>query len=182
MLIGFAGILVLLVVIAAWVGSRLPKTHIAASRITLKAAPPEVWRVMTDFRGYPAWRPGLAGVEEGPEVEGLPSWYEVCGFNLRVHFRVVESEPPHRWVTQLSESGLPVVGAWLYELRGVDGGTELTITEQDKIFNPLLRFFARLVIAYHGVMDVFLIALARSLGERVQPEHLNVRVGPAPDF
>lgn len=181
MLIALAGVLLLLIAIAVWVGSRLPKTHIAASRITLKAAPPEVWQVMTNVRDYPAWRPGLVGVEEGPDVDGMPSWFEVCGLNLKVHFRVVESDPPHRWVTQLSESGLPVAGSWLYQLRAVDGGTELTITEQDKIFNPLLRFFARLVIAYHGVIDVFLIALARSLGEEAQPEHLNVRVGLASD-
>jgi hypothetical protein len=179
MLLGITGALLILTGLAVWVGSRLPKTHIAASRIVLKAAPTDVWCVMTNFRKYSDWRPGLVRVEEGPEVNGLPSWYEVCGFNARVHFRVAESDPPYRWVTHLDDTALPLAGVWVYELRAVDGGTELTITEQDRIYNPLLRFFARFVIAYHGVMDVFLIALARSLEESVQPEHLSVPVAMA---
>ncbi|MCU0734759.1 MAG: SRPBCC family protein [Methylotetracoccus sp.] len=158
------------------IGARLPKTHSAASRICLKAPPEEVWRVITDFPSYPAWRPGLTAVELGPHIDGLPSWFEVCGKKIKVHFRVVASEPPRRLVTRLVDSGLPLSGAWVYELRPANGGTELSITEQDKIYSPFLRFFTRFVIAYHGVMDVFLIALARALGEDVAPEHLSLRV------
>ncbi len=158
------------------IGFRLPKTHIAASRIFLKAPPEAVWRLIADFPSYPVWRPGLAAVEPGPDIDGLPSWYEVCGKSIKVHFRVVASDPPRRLVTRLADSGLPLIGTWDYELRPADGGSELTITEQDKIYSPVLRFFTRFVIAYHGVMDVFLISLARALGEEVVPEHLSLRL------
>ena len=164
---------------AAWLGSRLPKTHTAASRIQLDVAPDEVWRVITDFSSHPNWRPGLQGVEAGPEIDGLPSWYEVCARNMKVHFRVVDSDPPRRLVTQLVDDKLPVMGSWVYELTPIAGGTELVITEQDRIFSPFFRFLTKFVFAYHGVMDVFLIALARTFGQDVQPEHLSVRQGPA---
>jgi hypothetical protein len=171
------GFILLLVVLVFLIGSRLPKTHIAASRIYLSAPPEVVWRVITDFRSHPQWRPGLHEVEEGPMIDGLPSWYEVCLKDLKVHFRVVESDPPRRWVTQLAGDRLPLAGSWVYELCPRDGGTELMITEQDKIYSPLLRFFTKFVFSYYGVMDVFLIALARALGDRqARPEHLSLRL------
>lgn len=171
----FVGLLVVLGLITI-IGSRLPKTHIAASRIHLKVSPEEVWRVITDFPSHPNWRPGLRDVELGPEIDGLPSWYEVCGSNSKVHFRVVECDPPRRLVTRLADPKLPLTGFWVYELRPVDGGTELIITEQDRIYSPFLRFFAKFVFAYYGIMDVFLIALARAFGEDAQPEHLSLRL------
>ncbi len=163
------------------IGSRLPKTHIAASRIGLQTPADEVWRLITDFDAYPRWRPGLREVQAGPEIDGLPSWYEVCGRDIRVHFRVVASDPPRRLVTSLAGSGLPLAGTWVYELRPVDGGTELTITEQDKIYSPLFRFFTKLVLPYHAIMDVFLIALAKTLDQDVMPEHLSLRHEPLRD-
>lgn len=160
----------------AWIGSRLPKTHTAASRIQLPVPAEDVWRVITDFRAHPSWRPGLERVDAGPDIDGLPSWYEVCLKNARVHFRVVQSDPPHRLVTRLVGENLPLSGTWVYELKPVEGdGTELVITEQDRIYSPFFRFVTRFVFAYHGVMDVFLIALARSFGQDVQPEHLSLR-------
>lgn len=163
----------------AWIGRRLPKTHTAASRICLGVSPDEVWRVITDFSAHPTWRPGLERVDPGPEIDGLPSWYEVCARNIKVHFRVVESDPPHRLVTRLVGEELPLMGTWVYDLKPTAGGTELVITEQDRIYSPLFRVLTKFVFAYYGVMDVFLIALARVFGQDVQPEHLSLRREPA---
>lgn len=163
------------VAVVGWIGSRLPKTHIAASRIRLAVSPEEVWRVITDFSAHPDWRPGLERVDPGPDIDGLPSWYEICA-RARVHFRVVESAPPRRLVTRLVGEGLPLSGTWVYELVPVgEGETELVITEQDRIYSPFFRFATRFILAYHGVMDVFLIALARAFGQDAQPEHLSLR-------
>ncbi|MFO1417552.1 MAG: SRPBCC family protein [Methylotetracoccus sp.] len=172
----FLATIVLGFVIAIVIGSRLPRTHIAASRIVLQAEPAEVWRLLTDFESYANWRPGLRGVELGPPIEGRPTWYEVCARNVRVQFSVIDAEPLHRLVTQLVGDKLPLSGMWVYELRSVDKGTELTITEQDRIYSPFMRFLTKFVFAYYGIMDVFLIALARALGEDARPEHLSLRL------
>ena len=170
--------------IAAWIGARLPKTHQAASRIRLSAPPEQVFAVVADFEAYPEWRFGLDRVERGPDCEGLPSWYEVCARLGRVHFVVSEWAPPHRLTTRIDNAGLPLAGAWSYEFEPDGSGTLLTITEQESIYHPLLRFFDRYVLTYHGVMDVYLCALAARLGDPpTRPEHLSLKSGtdgPAP--
>lgn len=168
--------LVVLALAAVFVGSRLPKTHMAASRIRLSAPPEDVFAILTDFEAYPSWRPGLAKVERGPEFDGLPSWYEVCTTHSRMHFRVVESEPPSRLVTGLVSEKLPLSGAWIYRIEPDGYGTILTITETENIHHPLLRFFDRFVLRYFGVMDVYLIALAVKLGDPPEPEHLSLKL------
>ncbi|HYE36379.1 SRPBCC family protein [Methylocaldum sp.] len=161
---------------ATFVGKKLPKTHVAASRIRLGTPPKEVWDIITDFESYATWRPGLNRTERGPDIEGLPSWYEICSRHSRVHFRVVERKAPWRLVTKIVGDDLPLSGTWIYELKEDDGGTVLTITERENIHNPLLRFFDRFVICYYGVMDVYLIALAIKLGDSARPEHLSLRI------
>lgn len=174
--------LVLAAMAVAYIGARLPKTHRAASRIRLDAAPGRVWEVVTDFAAYPEWRPGLDKVEPGPERDGLPTWFEICGRLGRAHFLVTESEAPRRLVTRIDSAGLALAGAWIYEFEPDGAGTLLTITEWENIHNPWLRFFDRFVLSYHGVMDVYLIALARKLGDTARPEHLSLKLddtGPA---
>jgi len=171
----FIGMLLVMIGAAAVVGSRLPKTHVASSRIRLRASPEEVWSTITDFACHPDWRPGLSAVEPGPEVAGHPSWFEVCARNIRVQFAMTESDPPRRMATRLVGDKLPINSTWVYELRPEREGTVVTITENDQIYSPLFRFFARFIISYHGTMDVFLIALARKFGETVYPEHLSAR-------
>lgn len=162
---------------AAYIGSRLPKTHVAASRIHLNAPPEQIFAIITDFEAYPSWRPGLDRVELGPEIDGLPSWYEICARISRVQFRVAEMQPPHRLVTCIVNDKLPLTGLWIYRFEEEGDGTRLTITEKEKIHHPLLRFFDRFVLSYHGVMDIYLIALARRLGQPAMPEHLSLKLG-----
>jgi uncharacterized protein YndB with AHSA1/START domain len=175
----FLSIALLLAVLsmgAVFIGMRLPKTHLAASRIRLSAPPEEVFAIITDFEAYPSWRPGLDRVERGPDIDGLPSWFEICAKLGRVHFRVTECNSPHRLVTEIVDDKLPLAGLWIYELEASGGGTQLTITEHENIHHPLLRFFDRFILSYFGIMDVYLIALALKLGDSAQPEHLSLRL------
>lgn len=169
-----------LLVTATLIGSRLPKTHVAASRIRLDIPVNEVWDVVVDFAEYPKWRPGLARVEAGPEIDGRPTWYEYCTPRMKVQLQFVEFEPKKRLVSRLVGENLPIFGAWEYEfVPGEQEGTVLTITESDKIYHPLFRFFSRFAFPHHAAMDVFLIALSRYFGCEGVPEHLSVCKGRA---
>lgn len=169
------GIVACLLGIAALIGSRLPKTHVAASRLRLDVPLDEVWRVVTDFSEYPKWRPGLKRVDAGPVIDGCPTWFEYCGPGIRVQLQFGEFQPKRRLLTRLVGEKLPIYGAWSYDFLEENGETVLTITEQDKVYNPILRFFTRIVFPHHAAMDVFLISLARHLGVAGQPEHLSLK-------
>lgn len=169
------GVVACLLAIATLIGLRLPKTHVAASRIRLDIPLDAVWDMVVDFAAYPKWRPGLARVEAGPDINGHPSWYEYCGPRLKVQLQFTVFEPKTRLMTCLVGEKLPIFGAWDYEFAEDGEGTVLTITERDKIYNPLLRFFSRLVFPHYAAMDVFLIALARHFGGEAVPEHLSLK-------
>ena len=171
------GIVVAPLAVATLIGLRLPKTHVAASRICLNASPEEVWAVLVDYPGHPKWRSGLDAVELGPEVDGHPTWYEVCGPNIRVQFARIECIRPTRITTRLVGKKLPLSGTWTYEITPTQDGSQVTITQSEFIYNPLIRFFSQYVISYYGAMDVFLDALARKFGETAQPEHLTLKLG-----
>lgn len=168
-----------LLLLAGLIGSRLPKTHAAASRVVLDAPLNEVWDAVTDFESYPRWRPGLARVDAGPALDGRQTWFEHCGPKLKVQLQFVEFVPRRRLVTRLVGERLPIFGSWTYEFAEIAGKTQLTITESDKIYHPLFRFFSYYVLSPHGAMDVFLIALARKFGQRATPEHLSLLQGEA---
>jgi len=162
--------------LAALLGSRLPKTHVAASCQHLDASVDEVWEVVTNFTNYPNWRPGLSHVEAGPIIDGHPSWYEYIAPKIKVHLQIAGVEPKRRLVTRLVGAKLPIYGAWEYTFDEDDGGTVLTIIEKDKVYNPLLRLLTRLVFPHHAAMDVFLFALARHCGGVGTTKHLSVRL------
>ncbi len=170
-------LILLLLALATYVGVHLPKSHVAASRMRLAAPLDEVWNAVVDFAAYPKWRPGLARVEAGPEIDGHPSWYEYCGSRIKVQLQFAEFVPKTRLVTRLVGDRLPIFGAWTYEFIADGDGTILTITESDKIYNPLLRVFSRFIFPHHAAMDVFLIALSRHFDGDGNPEHLSLRIG-----
>ncbi len=169
------GLIAAFIILAIGLGRRLAPSHAAASRILLSAAPAEVWQIITDFPAYPSWRPGLVAIERGPLIDGHQSWYEICSKHGKIHYEVVEIEPPHRLITRLVGDHLPLKSTWNYELTEHAGGTRLTITESAQILHPIFRFFSRYVLTYHGTMDIFLIALANKLGDKPEPQHLTVK-------
>lgn len=167
--------LAILLAIALMVGSRLPKTHVAASCIKLKAKPEEIWHILTDFQAYPSWRMGLKRVEVRQTEAGLPMWIEVSSEASKIPFKVMEAKPPYWLVTQIADDALPLRGRWTYQLREENDETVLTITETERIYHPLVRFCLRYLISYHSAMDVFLTELAWKLGQAAQVKHLQLK-------
>jgi uncharacterized protein YndB with AHSA1/START domain len=100
---------------------------------SLRAAPDEVWRVVSDPWRLPAWWPGVQRVEEAtPE-----SWTKVLGSasgkTVRADYTRVEAEPPSRlvWRHETAESPFERILAESrveIELESEDGATRVAIT------------------------------------------------------
>ena len=116
------------------VGLVLPARHVVEERTHFNVSAETVWAVLTDLDGMPTWRRGLQALERLPDVEGQVRWIEVRSAGRSTTFQRVESVSPRRLVVQSSEPS----GRWVYDIRALDRGSELTIREERDL-NPIMR-------------------------------------------
>lgn len=159
-----SGLLVLAVLAALFVGSRLPVRHTATRAAVLSGTPETVFAVLTDYASAPSWRRDLKSVEILPSEDGAIRFRE-DGSNGRILFEVVEAVPSRRLTVRIADDKLPFGGSWTYELTPSDGGTRLSITENGEIYSPLFRVMSRYVFGYHKTLDAYLRSLGDKLGE-----------------
>ena len=91
----------LLVVI---IGLLLPKSHLAARSLSLHRSPEEVFRLISDVKAAPAWRPDVRSVELLEPLNGHIRFREK-GRNGAITMEVVESNSPSRMVTRIADQG-----------------------------------------------------------------------------
>jgi uncharacterized protein YndB with AHSA1/START domain len=111
---------------------------VSARHRVVPAAPERVWEVIEDPHHMPRWWPGVRRMEE----VGHDRWTQVFmtkrGRPVRADFRLLSSEPLRRrsWEQEipgtpfervLSESVTDVV------LEAVDGGTQVTISQRQRL-------------------------------------------------
>ena len=159
--------LVMIVAVVVIVGSLLPKRHVAARSIILHQ-PPEV--VFALIAGPPTWRQDVRKYEplSGPEgvAGGKVVWRETDSHGETITYEEVESTPPNRRVIRIADPKLPYGGSWTYELAGSGGGTELKITENGEVYNPVFRFVSKFVMGHTASLDKYLRNVAQHFGEK----------------
>ena len=132
----------LVVLVITVIGYLLPKEHVAKRRAMFRKPPLVVYALIS---GPQDWRPGSK--DDPPTV-------------------MVESVPPKRHVTRISDPSLPFGGTWTWELEPTaDGGCEVRLTEDGFVSNPIFRFISHFFIGHHSSMDTYLKHLAAKLGE-----------------
>jgi uncharacterized protein YndB with AHSA1/START domain len=145
--------------LAAFVGSRLPRSHRASREQTLSAPPEAIWTAITDVEAFPSWR-DIKKVQRLPDRDGRPVWVEESRSGM-ITLAVERMEAPRLLVGRIADPDLPFGGTWTYELTPVAGGTRLKITEDGEIYNPLFRFMARFIFGYEGTIASYMAALEK---------------------
>ena len=131
-----AGVVVLVAGIAI-VGAMLPRNHRASRTLRVKRSPTEVW-------------PVLLTATQGSDVP----------------VDVLESAPPHRLVTRVTEQEKNFGGTWTIAIEETpSAGSTVSITEDGWVANPIFRFVSRFVIGHHATMDGMLKQVATTLNE-----------------
>lgn len=160
-LIGVLSIAILLTV-AVLAGLALPKAHRATRTTTLAAPPQAVFAVVSDFIRYPEWRSDVKSmVVDGQGGVGTVIYEE--GPNGAIPFRVETHEPPSRLVMRVADPSLPFSGTWTYELRPSGAGTELTVTEDGEVSNPIFRLVQKLFFSPSGTIETYLADLQKRI-------------------
>lgn len=167
--VGIIVAVVLLAGIAAVIGSRLPKTHVASRSILLQRSPLDVYAVVRDFGSASKWRADVTQIDVEAQPGGPVRFREV-GKHGTVNYELVEDVPAVRMVTRIRDTDLGYAGQWTYTFAAENGGTRVTIREDGEVSNVLFRFMSRYVFGQTATIDSYLTSLAKRFGEDVTPQ------------
>ncbi len=129
------GLLVLVAAVVA-VGLLLPRNHKASRTLRLTRPPADVWPVLI----------------QATEASDVP-------------VDVLERDPPRRLVTRVTEKEKNFGGTWTITIAPTASGSDVTITEDGWVANPIFRFVSRFLIGHHATMDTLLKNVAKTLSE-----------------
>jgi hypothetical protein len=138
----YVGLVVVIIpVIVVAIGASLPKEHVARRSVSLRASPNDVFTLIA---GPSTWR----GFKYEPLAENPLKWRETDASGDAITYQRVETLPPTRIVNRIADPKLPFGGSWTYEIVPNGSGTELTITENGEVYNPLFRFVSRFIMGH----------------------------------
>ncbi|HVT43832.1 MAG TPA: SRPBCC family protein [Thermoanaerobaculia bacterium] len=159
-LLGFAGFAAVVIGIVAFVGSRLPVSHVASRSILLPCSPEVVWSAISDFGAAPSWRSDVRRVDMLEPVDGRTRFRE-HGRHGAVTYEVSRAAPPELLITRIVDRDLGYSGSWTYSLAPENGGTRLTIEERGEVSNVIFRFVSRFVLGHDRTIETYQRALAK---------------------
>ena len=137
------------------VGYSLPTAHTATRTVRLALPPEALYAVLSDVDRYPSWRPSVKSLVRAPDREGRPAWVEDTG-GMKIPMYFERMDRPSLLVARIADPSLPFGGTWTYRIAPAAGGSELTITEDGEVHNPIFRFMSRFVFGHHATMDEFI--------------------------
>jgi hypothetical protein len=141
--------------IVALIGSRLPKGHAATRTTKVKLPPDALYTLLSDVDNYKTWRPDVKKVERLPDRDGRPAWVEDTSTG-KIPLFFERMERPSLLVGRIADPTLAFGGTWTYRITPATDGSELSITEDGEVYNPIFRFMARFVFGHTATMDAFI--------------------------
>jgi hypothetical protein len=160
-----AGAVATIVLVVLAVGWALPVRHRASRSVRLASGPTAVYTLVAGVEAYPSWRSGVKSVEVlARDDAGAPVRFRERGGDGDILYEVTQREAAHRLVTRIADPSLPFGGRWTFEVVPVAGGSELRITEDGEVYNPIFRFVSRFVFGHDRTIARYLGDVERRLG------------------
>lgn len=136
--LGLLAALALLLLALHLLGRRLPEGHVVAATLRLGKPAAEVFAVLDDTAGIPAWDRGVDRVERLPDRDGRETWRWSMGRN-RMVLSVTRREPPARLVRTIADEAQFFSGDWTYELAADGAGCTVRLTEHGRVHVAIPR-------------------------------------------
>ena len=153
------GVLAAIIFVIAAIGFLLPVKHTASRTMSLQVSPEKLWQTITSLSELPSWRKDLQKVDVLPDRTGHAVWRETDKSGDAITFEMVESDAPRRLVTKIADTDLAFGGSWTYEIIPTPTGSQLTITENGEVYNPIFRFVSRFIMGHHATIDAYIESL-----------------------
>ena len=163
-LVGIVGLLLALFGAAYVFGLTIPASQKHTRTITLKQSPEAVFAVVADVQNMPKWHHGLEKVEPLPPIDGKEATRQTFKGNLQMTIVTTESRPPNHLVRSMGDVDGPFVGLWIYAITPAEQGSNVALTEESEVKNPITRLMMK-AFGPTKYMDEHLRDLAAHFGE-----------------
>lgn len=167
LLIG-VGIVIGILAVLAGIGYSIPNVHVAQAEADYRAEPDSVYAILSSVDDWTEWHPGVGSLTPLDDSSDERSW-RIRGPDGSMTITIVDEDPPTRFVT-LADGGM-FVGRWTHTVESRSGRTRVTITEEARIDNLVVRGLTVFRNQTSTLVRV-LRALGDHLGERVEPRAL----------
>ena len=162
------GIVVLVVLLALVAGFALPAHHRLTRTIRLKQTPEAVFAVLADLPKMPSWNHGVKKVEMLPPINGKEASRQTLAGNMVMTVITTESLAPTRLVRTVGDASAPFSGSWIYDISATDDGTQIALTEDSTVPNPIFRLLVK-ISGPTKYIDEHLVDLGMRFNETVTP-------------
>ena len=156
--------LVVLIGVAFAIGYVLPAHTTHTRTITIRQAPAVVFALLADVQGMPKWNRNMEKVEMLPPANGKEATKQTFKGNMVMTIITTESAPPTHLVRTMGDAAAPFSGSWTYEIAPLPEGSQISLTEQSEVKNPIFRLMVK-VFGPTKYIDNHLAELAQHFGE-----------------
>jgi hypothetical protein len=156
-ILGWLSVVIVLAILGAmYMGSRVPVAHTVSVSDTVPASQVKVWGWITDVQAQPNWRTGLKAVRPLPSENGATCWAEVTS-GMTMPLCADVREAPVRQVVRIADPKLPFGGSWTYVLEPAgENATKVTITENGTTGPAMWRFVDHYILHEDGEIKQYL--------------------------
>ncbi|MGI9038231.1 MAG: SRPBCC family protein [Gemmatimonadota bacterium] len=162
------GIVAAAVFTLAGIGYSIQNAHVAQARADYSTPPREVFETLSDFEHWPDWHPGVTAMSRRDDADGQPVW-QMRGGAGSTTLVLLSSSPPERFVVR-ADGGM-FVGRWTVTVEPRSGGSRVTVTEEARIDNLVIRGLT-VFQSKTASIEAMLRGLGAHFGEAVTPQPL----------
>jgi len=157
---------VLVIGAVAAIGAMLPKRHVASRSAVFHAGREPLYALVA---GTQTWRPDVKACE-AMEKDGRRFQRETDKHGHTILYEV-EEPGPDRIVRRIASEDLPYGGRWTVTFAPKDDGTQVRITEEGEVYNPIFRFVSKFILGQTASIDAYLKAMGAAVGEDARIEN-----------
>lgn len=160
------GVLMLLIVAVVVIGALLPKRHVSTRTAQFNASAEQLFSLVG---GTQTWRTDVAKCEEVTDGGGRHLQRETSVRGETITYELQDMNPPHSLVRRIATPNLPYSGSWSFVFTPAGAGTNVRITEDGEVYNPIFRFVMRFILGETATIDAYLKAMGKATGQDVVP-------------
>ena len=123
----------------------------------------KLWDLATDFANQAAWRTGVIKIEKISDVSGRNIWKEFNSNGQVMKIETSEYSPMRRLVRRLINENEDGEIIWIYDFAEVGEVSTLTVSEQGKLLNPILKLISKFNSSKTKVLNMYFQDIANEL-------------------